>query len=37
MLSKSRAEGWNPEEGTGKVRAGVLAGGDKVDKLIKMI
>jgi isopentenyl-diphosphate delta-isomerase len=37
MLSKSRAEGWNPEKGTGAVRAGVLEGGDKVDKLIKMI
>jgi hypothetical protein len=37
MLSKSRAEGWNPEKGVGKVRAGVLEGGDKVDKLIKMI
>jgi hypothetical protein len=37
MLEKSRAEGWNPEAGEGKVRAGVLAGGDKVDKLIKMI
>jgi hypothetical protein len=37
MLEKSRAEGWNPEAGEGKVRARVLAGGDKVDKLIKMI
>jgi isopentenyl-diphosphate delta-isomerase len=37
MLEKSRAEGWNPEKGVGKVRAGVLEGGDKVDKLIKMI
>lgn len=37
MLEKSRAEGWNPEKGEGKVRAGVLEGGDKVNKLIKMI
>lgn len=37
MLQKSRAEGWNPEEGKGVVRAGVLEGGDKVDQLIKMI
>jgi len=37
MLAKSREEGWDAEKGTGAVRAGVLEGGDKVDKLIKMV
>jgi isopentenyl-diphosphate delta-isomerase len=36
MLVKSRAEGWNPEEGKGVVRAGVLENGDKVNDLLKM-
>ncbi|BEI89778.1 uncharacterized protein CcaverHIS019_0211400 [Cutaneotrichosporon cavernicola] len=37
MLAKSRALGWNPEKGTGRVNAHVLEGGDKVNDLIKMV
>ncbi|KAK8864322.1 isopentenyl-diphosphate Delta-isomerase [Kwoniella newhampshirensis] len=37
MLAKSQAEGWDAENGTGKVRASVLEGGAKVDELIKML
>jgi isopentenyl-diphosphate delta-isomerase len=37
MLAKSRALGWNPEQGTGRVDAHVLEGGDKINDLIKMV
>lgn len=37
MLAKSQAEGWNDENGSGKVRAGVLEGGPRVNELIKML
>lgn len=37
MLSKSRELGWDAEKGVGAVRADVLANGDKVNDLIKMV
>ncbi|WVQ99339.1 isopentenyl-diphosphate Delta-isomerase [Kwoniella sp. CBS 9459] len=37
MLAKSRAEGWDAEKGVGKVRAGVLEGGDKTGEVISML
>ncbi|WVN88312.1 isopentenyl-diphosphate delta-isomerase [Cryptococcus depauperatus CBS 7841] len=37
MLVKSKALGWDEAKGVGQVRADVLANGDKVNELLKMV
>lgn len=37
MSAKSRAAGWNPEKGEGRIDPMVLANGPKVGEVIKMI
>jgi isopentenyl-diphosphate delta-isomerase len=37
MSTKSRAAGWNPEKGEGRIDPTVLANGPKVGEVIKMI
>jgi hypothetical protein len=37
MLEKSRKEGWEGENGSGKVRAGVLEGGAKTGEIVRMV
>jgi hypothetical protein len=37
MFAKSKAAGWNSEKGEGIVKASVLANGDKVNEIIRML